>query len=288
MKLALYFFALFTLSQSASLVRWAAAPPDVIGFWRLTLAALLLLPVAWHSRSLHELWAARRDRVPYVVLSAFFFFGHLWTFTYAAQNTRIAHAMILFASNPLWTSLGNKLFFKEHFGRRLLFSYVLALSGIVLLLRHSLSFETGLVTGDFVAILSAILFSGYILSGKKVRKTTSNFSYSFLMYAIAGALFGLSGALQGLNFTSWGSSTWIAIAALIAFPTFLGHALFSWLMKFMNINLMSCGKLLEPVLAALVAAVVFREPITVESQLAFVLTAAGVLFLFVPLPRSRR
>ena len=121
-------------------------------------------------------------------------------------------------------------------------------------------------------MFSAIFFAGYILAGKKVRQTTSNFSYSFLMYAITGTLFGLSGLIQGVHFTGWENKMWIAIAALVLFPTMLGHAMFSWLMKFMNINLMSCGKLLEPVLAALVAAIVFQEPVTAESQVAFALT----------------
>lgn len=192
--------------------------------------------------------------------------------------------MILFATNPLWVSLGNRVIFKEHFGWRLIVSYILALTGVILLVRHSLSFETGLVTGDLVAIASALLFAGYILCGKKVRQTTGNFSYSFLMYALTGALFAVSGTIQGVDFVHLETHTWQAIAALVFLPTLFGHAMFSWLMKFMNVNMMACGKLLEPVVAALVAAIVFREAITMESQLAFALTAAGVLFLFLPFP----
>lgn len=287
MNLALYFLAIFCLSQSAGLMRWAAAPPDVIGFWRLSASALCFLPFVVRSGLLRDLWRTRRERLPVIVVSALFFFTHLWTFTFAAQNTRIAHCMILFATSPVWISLGNRLLFRESFGGRLIVSYVLAMAGMVLLFRHSLSFESGLVAGDMVALVSAVLFSGYILSGKKARQTTGNSGYSFVVYALAGVLFWISGSLRGLDFTGWPPHTWMAITGAVALPTLLGHALFSWLMKSMNINFMSCGKLLEPVFAALVAAVAFNEPVTTESQVSFALTAAGVLFLFVPLPGGR-
>lgn len=83
MKLALYFFAIFALSQSAALARWAAAPPDVIGFWRLSAAALMLLPFAWKPRSLHQLWSERREKMPLVILSAVFF-----SLTFGRSRTR--------------------------------------------------------------------------------------------------------------------------------------------------------------------------------------------------------
>lgn len=282
MKIALYFLSLFSLSQAAGLVRWSAAPPDVIGFWRLLAAALLLLPLAVRTGALKTLWAARRREMPVIALSSVFFFAHLWTYFYAAQNTRIAHCMILFATNPLWTALGNRLFFGEPFTRRLLVSYVFAAAGIFLLVHHSVSFETGLVAGDLMALLSAVVFAGYLLTGKRARRATGNSGYTVVLYALAGLLFGLSGLIRGVPFVGFTATTWLAIGATVLLPTLLGHALFTWLMNFMNINLMSCGKLIEPVFAAIVAAFVFGEAITPEVQLAFACTAASVLILFLP------
>lgn len=278
----MYFLAIFSLAMSALLLRWAAAPPDVIGFWRLGVAGLCLVPLALQTGGVDELWRHRRTRLPLVLLSAMFFFAHLWTFTYAAQNTRIAHCMILFATNPLWTALGNRIFFGEKLSRRLIASYALAVIAIFVLVRHSLAFDTGLVAGDLVAILSAFFFAGYMLTGKTIRRTTSNASYTCVMYLFTGLFFGVSGLARGVDFIHWEWNTWVAILGLIALPTMLGHLLVSWLMRHMDINLLSCGKLAEPVISTIAAAWIFQEQPTGEVGLAFVLTALAVLILFLP------
>jgi drug/metabolite transporter (DMT)-like permease len=286
-KVALYLLSLFSLSQSANLVRWAEASPDMIGFWRLTVAALCILPLVYRNKSLQDTWQNARARLPIIGLSASFFFLHLWTFVFAAQNTLISHCMIIFATNPLWTALGARVFFHERFTKRMLLAYTFGMTGLVLLVRQSVKFEIGLLPGDLMALLSAIFFAGFLLAGKKAREHTLNLPYSFFLYLITGLLFALSGAVRGVDFIHWPAHTWIAIAGTILLPTFLGHALFTWLMKFMNVNLMTCGKLMEPVLAALVAAYFFGETITSSAIAAFVLTATSVVILFGPALWSR-
>lgn len=274
----MYFLSIFCLALSPILLRWAAAPPDMIGFWRMTAAGLCLLPFALQTGR----GTFGRGRLPLIGLSALFFFAHLWTFTYAAQNTRIAHCMILFATNPLWTALGNRLFFGEPLSRRLIASYLLAVLGIFVLVRQSLHFETGLVAGDLIALSSAFFFAGYLLTGKVIRRTTDNTSYTSILYVLTGLLFGVSGLARGIDFIHWEWNTWLALLGLIVLPTFLGHMIFTGLMKRMDINRMSCGKLAEPVIATMLAAWVFREQPSGEVGLAFALTAAAVVILFLP------
>lgn len=283
---ALYILAIVSLSQASNLAKWGAAPPDMMGFWRLLIAALIMLPIALKVGKLQELLKTHRKDFRWVALAAFFFFLHLWTYIFAAQNTLIANAMIIFSTNPLITSLGAFFFFNEKFTRRLGFAYVFAFGALYLLVSEKLSMNAA--QGDISAFLSAIFFAGYILASKKARQNISNSSYAFVKYLLTGTFFGISGLIQGVSFTGYPDNTWWAIALVILFPTLLGHALISYLMKHLNVNWMSCGKLIEPALSTLVAFLFFKEAVSNRTFVAFALTAVAILILFLPNPRKKR
>jgi drug/metabolite transporter (DMT)-like permease len=282
LHLFLYFIAIASLSSSANLIKLAAAPVDVIGFWRLFIASAILLPFALRSGNLLDHIAKPKKDLVMVFVSAVFFFLHLWTYSYSAQNTRIANCMIIFATNPLFVSLASYFFLKEKITFRLALAYIFAIIGIYNLVSHSISFEQGFLWGDISALISAVLFSGYLVSGKIARLTIENSDYTFIAYIVTAILFGISGSLQGQEFFAYQPITWISIGLIFLFPTILGHVLFSYLMKRMNLNFMSCGKLLEPAMSSGMAYFIFREELTKSGMWAFGFTTAAVLILFVP------
>lgn len=296
--------AVISLSQAAILSRWAAAPPEIVGFWRMVAASVCLLPFAlhgsrfWNTQSGPEADLADRENGlgakvnagrslvhwPSVVLcisSGGFFFLHLWTYIYAAQNTNIAHTVIIFASNPLLIAGGAFLFFQE----RLSFRYALAILftglGLVVLKSEKVEAET-LSLADLAAFASAVFFAGYILTGRLARRSMRNVPYTFGVYASASVLFFLAVVFRGLSFTEWPLQAWIAIGIYVLLPTLLGHTLYSYLLKHLDINLMGCSKLLEPALAAISAWLLFSEPLTQRSILSFLITSLGLAVLFWP------
>jgi drug/metabolite transporter (DMT)-like permease len=258
--LVLFFLSLLCLSQAATLVRLANTQPEVIGFWRLLGAGLILMPFAYHHHAYKPLKTSSTKEWFWILLSGVFFFAHLWTYFYAAHNTRIAHCMIIFSTNPLFTAIGARLFFNEKLNWKLGVSYALAIAGLLQLFSGDswdLSLKPESLYGDLASLFSAILYSGYLLTGRRVRSKFSNF---FNHPAI----------------------TWWAILGTIVFPTLLGHAIFTYLLKEMNINLMSCGKLIEPVLSSIAAWLLFNEELKNHTFIAFAFTASSILIMFVP------
>lgn len=283
----LYFLALFSLAQSANIVRLAQAPIEVLGFWRLLISAAVVATISfWRGPFLLHL-KNNPKAFWYSVISGIFFFLHLWTFFYASKNTTIANCMIIYSTNPLFVAVGAYFFFKEKMSWRLFIAYLLAFAGIYQLMIHHLKFDQGMVAGDFSALISAIFFTVYLLTGKKVRSQFANTEYSSIIYLIASLCFGLFGLSKGIQFTNYGTQTWIAIGASIILPTLLGHALFTYLMKFMNVNLMTCGKLIEPAISSAIAFLLFQEKLKTNTLVAFFLTSIAVLFLFLPMPISK-
>lgn len=290
--LLLFFIAILSLSQSANIVRMAAAPALMIGFWRLLGAGFIMLGLRWVQ--------ARRSQIPFweavpaatwkwSALSGTLFFFHLWTFFLAAQHTTIANCMVIFATNPLFTAIGSRVLLKDPFEKRHAYAFGSAFVGIIFLASQNLSWENGLA-GDLSALFSAIFFSGYLLASKKARLHMNTEQFTGSIYLWASALFLIFGLSQGVRMTDYPDWTWMAIAAHILFPTLLGHVLFTHLLKYFNINWMSCGKLLEPGFSALIAYFAFRETLRPETSFAFVFFAISVVILFSPhlLKRSVR
>lgn len=283
----LYLLALLCLSQSASMARWAAAPPEIIGFWRLLAASLIVLPWAyWKVNLVHQLKTHKSER-KWIIGTGFFFFLHLWTFFYASQNTLISHTMILFATNPLFVALGNWHWRKEKPTARLSIAYLLAFSALALLLQQSRSESSAQLIGDLSAFTSSIFFSIYILMSQRCRHVFSNSVFTSVMYLTTASFFGVLILARGLSWTNYPLHTWQGIIAQVLFPTLLGHSLIAYLMRHLNVTLMVTGKLAEPVMAAIVASLVFGENLTSQIFVAFVLTGMALFILLAPFKKSK-
>lgn len=276
----LYFLALFCLSTSANWAKLSTMPVDVLGFYRLGLAAALL--GAWLLFIKRPTLPKLDKKVLWIVLSGFFFFLHLWTFKYAAKNTTISNSMIIFSSNPIWASIGAVLFFNEKLNLRLFAAYILAFSGVYVLVAPG--FQTGhqLNSGDISSFFSAILYALYMLTGKKARTYFDNKFYALVQYAVCGLCFFTLTQWNQTPLTGYSDMTWFALLGLIALPTFFGHFSLTYLVQYMNLSVMTCGKLIEPIMASIIAAYVFNEHLSSTAPFAFTLTSLAVVILFGP------
>lgn len=281
---SLYFLALLCLSSSPNWAKLNHMPVEVLGFWRLFIAAVLVgvWIVVKHSAPRPKF----SKNLMWIVVSGAFFFLHLWTYKYASKNTTVSNTMILFSSNPIWASLGAVAFFKEQINKRIIFAYVLALFGVYLLVAHDLKVSHQVNYGDWSAVASAAFYSCYMLTGKKARHYYDNTYYSLIQYSVCALLFWFCVLGTGSSMTGYDDISWIAVAGLVLLPTFMGHLSFTYLVRHMNLTVMSCGKQLEPVLASIMAYYIFGEHISEYAWISFTLTFASVLILFYPALRS--
>lgn len=282
--LFLYALALFFLSQSAALAKFAQAPPEVIGSWRMLAASLCFLIFSLFKGSFLKELEKFKSTSGWLVATGFFFFLHLWTFFFAAQNTLISHTMILFCLNPLFVGLGSWLINHKKPTKQIIAAYSLSFVALFLLLFASQKPLSQISAhpqwlGDLSAFASAVFFAIYFLLSQKCRKTLSNSYFSGMMYLFCAAFFFLTMAINQNNWIHYPQNTWIGISGQVIFSTLLGHALISYLMKHLDVTWMATGKLSEPIMAAMVAYWTFGETISIYGSLAFVLTGASLFLL---------
>lgn len=280
--LLLYLLALTSLSTASTWAKLCEMPPEILGFWRLSLAAAVLYAFQKLFKNSEKI-KIDKQTMKWVFLSGFFFFLHLWTYKYASKHTLISLTMILFATNPIWTALGNVIAFKEPITRRMIVSFVIAFIGIILLTKDQINTSAEHTVGNISALVSALLFAIYLISGKKARAQISNSHFAIVMYAVCGFFFLSASLISGAPFIEgYTGISWLSVAGLIIVPTLLGHFLFTYVMSSMNLAIMTCGKLIEPVIASFIAYFVFQEQLTTMTYVAFVLTSISIMNLFWP------
>lgn len=276
MELALLGLAVVCLSQPAILIRLGRAPVEALGFWRLAIALVALVPIAWPRRAV---WSSLPRSSLFRALGAgALFFAHLWTFVISAQTTSIAHCMTAFSTHPLWTGLGAWLILGERVTKRMLAAWTLAAAGVALLVSAK-SGGVATLHGDLAGILSAVTFSAYVLTTRDLRKRLDNASFSVAAYTSAAALFLLSGIARHSELLHFSTQTWLALLGLAVVVTLGGHALFTHLMSTLDVHLLSCAKLLETPIASMIAWAAFGETLSARTLLAFALVAAAVALL---------
>jgi len=255
-------------------------PSEVLGFWRMFIAAVLLTGwVFWYKKMP---WPKFEKKLWWLVLSGVFFFLHLWSYKYAAKNTSIANTMILFSTNPVWATAGSILLFNEKLTFRVILAYILAIVGIVILLYKQMHFHGQTLNGDMSALISALFYSAFMLAGKKSRQLYPNLIVSNLQYVVCAFLFLIVSFVINDSLAGYDRISWTAVIGQVLIPTFLGHFLMTYLVQYMDLSLMTCGKLVEPIFAAIIAYFVFNETLHSESYIAFGLTATALLILFWP------
>ena len=283
--LLLYFLALACLSTASNWAKLNQMPAEVLGFWRLTLAALILITyqVFYKKQKILQ----NNKSMKWIIASGFFFFLHLWTYKYAAKHTLVSLTMILFATNPIWTALFNIYAFNEKITLRMWTSFLIAFVGIYLLVQDQLQFSAENNLGNISALMTAVLYAIYLITGKKARMHVSNLNFASLQYSVCAIFFMMASLFTKSNFIKgYTEISWISVLGLVALPTLLGHFLFTHVISHMNLAVMTCGKLIEPVLAAIMAYFLFQEKLTTMTALAFLFTSLAVVNLFWPQIRS--
>jgi len=181
---------------------------------------------------------------------------------------------------PIFAFLGTFLFFKERFSAGAIISMLIALLGSFIISWGDLQLSSTALFGDILALLGAIAMTAYFLSGQKARKRTSLVTYTFIVYGMSSLTLILYNIILQNNFFGYPKDHWMIFLALAIIPTFLGHTLFNWALRWLSTATISMGTVFEPVGASLLAYIILGERITWSQWLGGTIVIFG-LFLFI-------
>lgn len=263
MKAALVLFVgIVAVSFASIFIRLAEAPPLIIAAYRLGLASLVIGPVAL-IRSGQELRALSRRDLLYLVIAGVFLALHFGLWIASLSHTTVASSVILVTMSPLFVGLLSHLLGMDRITKGILGGILLSLLGSVAIGYGDFALGGGALWGDILALGGAVMVTGYLLVGRRLRQRLSLLPYVSLTYSAAAAVTLLLCLLTRQRFTGYSSTTYIMFILLALLPQVIGHSAFNWALGYLSAPLVSVTILGEPVGATILAYLILKEVPTV-------------------------
>ncbi len=271
------------VSSAAILIRVAQAEgvnSITIAAWRLTIAAALLWPLAW-AKSSKEISALTRRDWLLGGAAGIFLALHFAAWISSLGFTSVASSTALVTTNPIWIALVSFLFFREQLGRWLVFGIAAAILGSALIFLSDARLVEGSggsnpMLGNALAVVGSLTVCGYLLIGRRLRKTMSLLPYIWLVYSSAALALLLTAVLSGAALHGFSSLAWVCLIALALGPQLLGHSAINWALKHVSATFIAITILGEPIGSALLAWLIFGERFAPLQLTGFAMLLAGI------------
>ena len=297
------------VSCSSIFIRFTDAPAMVVVFFRMAFAAVPLAVLVLSRRELREELKDLGIRpILGALLSGVFLAMHLTAYVESVHLTTITSATLLVDTEVLFVALVSVLLFREKISRPGMIGILLALAGSVLLSAGDLLLGqvqglgvmenagipgvdkaveladeaalTGMsdtrILGDLYALLGAVFLAVYTLLGSRLRKSFSTVSYTFLAYAGASAVLLFACLATSVPLTGWSTNDYFYSFLMTVFCTYLGHTIFNWGLKYLSAPFISTCRLGEPVVATILAVLIFGEIPGLHQIIGGIIVLAGL------------
>ncbi|MFD2043861.1 DMT family transporter [Ornithinibacillus salinisoli] len=269
-----------SVSTSAILVKLASdAPAAIIANYRLLFAVILMSPFILLKYRHEFKLIQKRDWILSSFAGVFLAFHFIFWFE-SLNYTSVASSVVLVSLQPIFAFIGTYIFFKERFTPGAVISMIIALLGSIIISWGDFQISGMAFLGDILALLGAIMVTAYFLMGQSVRKRLSLMTYTFVVYGISSLTLIIYNIVAQNSFVGFSGDHWLIFLALAIIPTFLGHTLFNWALKWLSTSTISMGIVLEPIGASILAYIILEEKINWSQWLGGTIVVFG-LFLFI-------
>jgi len=264
-------------STASTFIRLAQGPVDslAVAAWRLTLASLLLAPLA--LKSCRQEWR-RLDARSWRLLAAsgVVLAIHFYTWITSVGMTSVAASAVLVGTSPLFVGLITHFILRERLQSRMLVGMLIAVVGSATISLGDWSVGSHQLLGDLLAVVGAATVAVYMLIGRHLRGQLSLLGYVFPVYGIAALALMILALIVGVPLTGYPTQAWLWLVLLAIIPQIVGHSSFNWALGHLPATFVSLAALVEPIGSTFLAWIILQEPPTW-------VTVLGGLFILIGL-----
>ena len=268
-----------SVSFAAIFIRLAEAPPLVIAAYRLCLASLIIVPVAW-VRSGDELRRLSRQNIIMALISGAFLALHFGLWIASLSYTSVVTSVVLVTANPIFVAIASYFLFQEKLSKQTILGIVISLIGAVLIGYGNWRLGPSPLFGGILALLGALAVAGYLLIGRRLRRSIGLVSYASLVYSSAAVLLLLSTLAFGYRLVGYSTTTYVMLALLAVVPQLIGHSSLNWSLRFVPATLVTIAVLGEPIGATALAFLILNEAPTLSEGAGGILILVGIFTAF--------
>lgn len=277
------------ISWSAVFVRWADVPPVASAFYRVLIAAVVLVPW-WLSRRMAlpapgadaPRVRARNSAAVMALAGGVFFAFDLALFNAGLLKTRAATAVLLANVAPVFVGLASWLVSRRRPRARFWIGLLVAIGGCGIIARRDVAAAAGsmgTLAGDLLALGAAVFWAAYLVTTERARLALDTLSFNAL--AMVGSALTLLLTCLAMGEPLWGytARAWLALAGLGLVSQLGAYLGLTYALGHLPATVVSSGLLIQVPLTAILAALLLGEPITAVHIGGGILVIAGVVIV---------
>jgi drug/metabolite transporter (DMT)-like permease len=274
------------IGWSAIFVRWSGVTGMVSAFYRLAIAALVLLP--WHVVRSAGRAGPSTASIKIALLAGIVFAADLAFFNSAIMMTNAANATLLGVNAPIFVAIGAWILYGERPSAHFWGGFALALAGMIYIVGTDVVRHPTFGLGDVFALAGAAFYGAYILYVQRAR--TGMDTLTFSTWCVCAGAVSLLVVCVLTHQRMWGMrpSQWAALVCLALATQLVGHLLVAYALGHLPVTLSSIVLLLQAPLTALFAWPALGERIRLGQALGGLLVLAGIGVVNLNRFRSRR
>lgn len=263
------------LSFSAMFGKWADAPGPVIGFYRIGMATVILLPLFLYHRRKNGVKLSR-EVLLFPVLGGLFTALDHGTWNSSLRFTSAANATLLGNTAPLWVALFAWLVFRQKLRSLFWVGLAFALAGAVIVLGSDFIRHPSIGLGDLLAMAAGVFYAGYFLVTERGRQKLNTLSYIWLVNLVSTiTLLGISVGM-GMPLSGYPTQSWLAFLGAALVSQVGGYLSIGYALGHLPASIVSPTLIGQPVVTALLAIPLLGEGLRTEQWLGGVVVLVGI------------
>jgi drug/metabolite transporter (DMT)-like permease len=263
------------LSFSAMFGKWADAPGPVIGFYRIGLATIILLPIFVYRLRKNGLKLPKAVLLFPILGGIFTAFDH-GTWNSSLRYTSAANATLLGNTAPLWVALFAWLIFRQKLRSLFWVGLALALGGAVIVLGSDFIQHPTIGMGDLLAMAAGVFYAGYFLVTEKGRQKLDTLSYVWLVDLIAAFTLLLITLGMNLPLNGYPTQSYLAFLGAALVSQVGGYLSIGYALGHLPASVVSPTLIGQPVVTALLAIPLLGEALRIEQWLGGLVVLMGI------------
>jgi len=275
MVVVILIFGLLGMSFGAPLARFLPELSAMtIAFWRMLGASAVM----WSSAPFKRERPLEKNQLPVIMVAGVFLGLHFIFFYSAVKMVPIANATLFSTLTPLFTVIYERFGLKRRLPVGAVIGLWAAITGALIIQISGMTFKMDETLGNLMALTSSFFMSFVLILGERVRGTASMISYTRWLYLFAAISIGVFTLLTGtsLKFTA-PDAIWLA--GLVILPTLIGHNSMNFAVKFLRPTIVGSTPFGEPILASIIAWILFGETAGFYLVVGGVITISGLVIL---------
>jgi drug/metabolite transporter (DMT)-like permease len=263
------------------------APPITSAGWRFFLAALIIFAIV------------RRFRIRLPRSRAFFWLTlYLGVFQlavpyalvyWAEQHLTAGLTAVLFSTMPIMVAILARVFLGDRLTASKLFGIGCGVAGVYFIFSDSVSAGGSAgAYGVLAALGSAFLASLSSVIVKKYSHDYPPFATISIPHLYGAVLCLLAGAvIEKESPLGWEPMTYVTVAYLTVFGSVVAFSLYFWIIKHIDITVLSYQTFVIPVFAVFLGWIFLKETVTIHTAIGGSLVLAGIALAVLPGSRRR-